>query len=91
MSEGWLCPKCGSAHAPTVQTCPVSAFPYNPYNPFYIPYTIPYIPSPIPQYPYYIPEFPNSICSGGSTPGLLQEGLGSSVQIDIFPIGQLMN
>lgn len=22
--EGWLCPKCGSAHAPDVKTCPVS-------------------------------------------------------------------
>lgn len=22
MNEGWLCPKCGSAHAPSVLTCP---------------------------------------------------------------------
>lgn len=20
--QGWMCPKCGSAHAPSVQTCP---------------------------------------------------------------------
>lgn len=24
MNEGWLCPKCGSAHAPSVLTCPVT-------------------------------------------------------------------
>jgi len=24
MSDGWNCPKCGSAHAPSVQTCPVN-------------------------------------------------------------------
>lgn len=32
--QGWLCPKCQSAHAPTVQTCPISTLPLTfPYNP----------------------------------------------------------
>lgn len=39
-NQGWLCPKCGSAHAPHIQTCPLSiptiAWPYPPaYPPFF--------------------------------------------------------
>ena len=24
MNEGWMCPNCGGAHAPSVQTCPMT-------------------------------------------------------------------
>ena len=49
--EGWLCPKCGSAHSPDVLTCPVTAAPM-PFVP--VPSWPPFV-SPQPFTPPYPP------------------------------------
>jgi hypothetical protein len=41
VNQGWSCPKCGSAHAPHVQTCPQSSWGHNyPLPPACSPYTV---------------------------------------------------
>lgn len=42
MNEGWLCPKCGSAHAPDVKSCPLNGLmpfpmPMTPGSPIAVP------------------------------------------------------
>jgi len=66
MSEGWSCPKCGSAHAPWVATCPVVVV------------TTPVYPS-TPSYPTLPPVIwssPNicTVTSPGSPTVTLNEG-----------------
>ena len=40
MNHGWLCPKCGGAHGPDVQSCPQVPLP---------------VPLPVPYYPMGVP------------------------------------
>jgi hypothetical protein len=58
MTEGWKCPNCGKAHAPSVLTCPEEPSKVSP-----TPVTTPYFPTtwPSPCYPspaYPMPVFP---------------------------------
>lgn len=49
--QGWLCPKCGSAHAPDVLTCPEGQSVAPQVIPLWPPQFPYYLPMPVPTYP----------------------------------------